>query len=63
MSGTSGYQHRLLSLDDYEQVGFDPLGSGTFASVRLVRHKITKSQFAIKAVSTSNFLLTLLLGE
>jgi len=38
-----------LSLE-YENVGQDPLGEGAFAIVKLVRHRTTHEQFALKCI-------------
>lgn len=45
----------LSSLDDFEHVklkGKDRLGKGSFASVRLVRHKETGQLYALKEVNS-----------
>ena len=43
----------LTSLDDFEDVkikGKDKLGKGSFASVKLVKHKLTGKLYALKEV-------------
>ena len=47
----------LSSLSDFESTNYDgkaKLGKGSFASVKLVRHKLTSKLYALKEVY-SNF--------
>lgn len=53
MSGKAQEPKLLSSLSDFDfvqQDGKDKLGKGSFASVRLVRHKATRKLYALKEV-------------